>query len=145
MRIKQLLHSRILAAVITATLINTAVVAAASPIAIDTRQNVGSAPATFRIRITVEPDIKNRYLCLVWSQVQGGRNERTSCQAIDALVKDDGTVVLPPKTHWQMLRDLPSGRWEVVAYVVRNDEQGRLSNRLTLKVLGPNYESEPEP
>lgn len=120
-------------------------VTAAPPVSLDIKYQRGGAPFTTHVRMSVEPHIDNRYLCLQWVQIQGGTNERTSCQSIAPVVKDDGTVVLPPKTHWQFIKDLPSGRWNVVAYVIRNNESGKLSNTITLHVLGPNYESEPVP
>lgn len=110
--------------------------AAVPPIAIDTRQPNGPAPFTTRIRMTVDPNPANRYLCLTWTQIQGGVNGRTSCLSLDGETA--------PRTHWQMLKGLPSGKWDVVAYILRNDDTRHLSNRILLRVLGPNYESDPE-
>lgn len=107
-------------------------VLAAPPVAIDSRQLNGSAPATFRIRITLEPNAQNRYLCLQWVQVKGGGNEKTSCWSVQAERE--------AKTTWKELRDLPAGKYAVRAYVVRNDEQGVLSNELTLHVIGFGYD-----
>jgi hypothetical protein len=131
MNLTHLIHSFIAVAIAVSTAI-----AAAPPVALDIRGQSGAAPFSTRARVSLEPDTANRYLCLQWVQVQGGTQERTSCQSLDA--------ERAPKTHWQLLKDLSSGKWDVVAYVIRNDEQARLSNRITLHVLGPNYESEPE-
>ena len=110
--------------------------AAAPPVALDIRGTMGSAPLTTRARITVMPHAGNRWLCVEWAQVQGGVGYRNSCL--------EWVGETAPRTHWQDIKGLSSGKWDVVAYVIRNDEQGQLSNRITLHVLGPNYQSDPE-
>ena len=132
MRIKQLFHSLILA---VAVAVPTAI-AAAPPVALDIKGPMGAAPLTRKARVTVDPHPGNRWLCVEWTQLQGGAGYRSSCR--------EWVGETAPKTHWQDIKDLSSGKWEVVAYVIRNDEQGKLSNRVTLHVLGPNYQSDPE-
>lgn len=113
-----------------------AVTAAVPPVSLDIRVQAGGAPFTTRTRVTIEPNAANRYLCLTWTQVQGGTQGGTSCSQLD------GDTA--PRTHWQLLKSLSSGKWDVVAYVLRNDDSRYLSNRILLRVLGPNYESDPE-
>lgn len=95
---------------------------ASSPISIESKQMMGNAPATFRIRIMLEPDERNRVVCL-----QVG-DERRSCWTVQAEKE--------ARTTWRELRDLRSGEYEVRAYIIRNDEQIVLSNTLTLTVIG---------
>lgn len=109
--------------------------AAAPPVSIGIRVQAGGAPFTTQVRTTIEPNEANRYLCLQWTQVQGGAQQRTSCLQLD------GTSA--PRTFWQYLKDLSSGKWDVVAVVLRNDESQKQSNHILLHVLGPNYESDP--
>ena len=127
---------------IAAALVCSTALAAAPPVALDIRVVSGGAPFTTRARITVEPNLANRLLCLSWTQIQGGSQQRTSCQSIAPVVKDDGTTIFPPSTYWQFLKDLSSGKWSVVAFVRLNDDTLRSSTPITLHVLGPNYESE---
>lgn len=110
-------------------------VAATPPVTLDIRVQAGGAPFTTRARVTIEPNPANRMLCLRWAQVQGGGEQRTSCFSLDGETA--------PKTHWQFIKDLSSGKWEVVAYVRLNDESIRVSSPILLRVLGPNYESDP--
>jgi len=109
-------------------------IAAAPPIRIDSRQLTGSAPAYFRIRLTLEPDERNRWVCLRWHQTTGGQQEKTSCWSVQAEQE--------ARTTWKELKELPAGKYAVVAYVVRNDEQAQLSNTLSLTVIGIGYEPE---
>lgn len=108
--------------------------AAAPPIALKIQVLSGAEPFTTQARVTIEPNEANRFFCLSWTQLQGGAQQRTSCQQIDGASS--------AKTYWQFLKELSSGKWDVVAYVLRNDESSHLSNRVLLHVLGPNYESE---
>jgi hypothetical protein len=110
--------------------------AAPPPVALDIRGQTGSALFSTRARVTVEPHPGNRTLCVQWEQIQGGSGYRNSCQ--------DWVGDTAPITHWQIIKDLPSGRWMVRAYVIRNDEKAYPSLPITLHVLGPNYEPEPE-
>lgn len=110
--------------------------AAAPPIKIDSRYVMAPGPATFRIRITLEPDARNRYVCLQWVQLRPGHAEHTSCWEVDAEHE--------AKTTWKDIKEIPAGKYGVTAYVVRNDEQATLSNRLTLIVTGFGFEMDPE-
>lgn len=102
------------------------------PIALDIKYLNGPEPFTTRARVTVEPNATNRYMCLSWTQVQGGGGGRTSCLSLDG--------ASAPRTYWQFLKELSSGRWEVAATVIRNDESRSMSNHILLNVLGPNFE-----
>lgn len=137
-------HLRSLSAAVMLVFAQT-IVAAVPPVTIETHHGFsGSAPLTVRLRISVDPHIDNRLLCVQWEQVQGGAEFRSSCQSIDPIVREDGSVVLPPRTQWYLLKDLPSGKWDVVAFVRRADEKVYPSNHITLHAFGPNYETSPE-
>lgn len=110
--------------------------AAVPPIKIDSRQHTGIAPAMFRVRITLEPDARNRYVCLQWVLLRPGYAEHTGCWEVDAEHEQ--------KTTWKELKDLDAGKYAVTAYVIRNDEQAILSNPLTLMVTGFGFELDPE-
>jgi hypothetical protein len=129
--------SRILRLTLLCIVVATAwVVAATPPVQLDIRLPMGNAPLTVNVRVTVAPHEGNRELCVQWQQVQGGGQFRRSCVP---WVSDTA-----PVTHWHRIKDLSSGRWEVIAFVIRNDEKAYVSNPITLHSLGPNYESEPE-
>lgn len=110
------------------------ITAAPPPIALDIRYLSGNAPFTTRARTTVEPHEANRMLCLAWSNMQTGES-RTSCQELQATEE--------PRTFWQDLKDLSSGKWDVVAVLIRNDNSRYTSTHFTLHVFGPNYQSDP--
>lgn len=96
-------------------------------------RTVGMNPLTIRLQITLEPNEANRWVCLYVKQTYGGTQEKNSCWDVDAERE--------AKTTWRLLKDLTTGKWEIVAAVVRQDEKSVLSNRLLLTVLGPGYES----
>jgi hypothetical protein len=124
-----LLHS------LAAAAIALSITAAAPPVALTIQQPMGAAPFYTRARVSIPRHPDNRYACLSWTQVQGGQEGRTSCWEVAG---EDA-----PLTHWHELKALSSGKWEVVAYVLRNDESNLFSNRITLRVTGPNYEPDP--
>lgn len=96
---------------------------------------VGSAPMDLPVRITLEPNEKNRWVCLYAVAVRGGGDEVTSCWEVMAEKE--------PRTTNRMIRHMSAGVWEIVAAVLRNDEQATLSNRLTIHVIGIGYQSDP--
>jgi hypothetical protein len=112
------------------------VATATSPITLDSRVLIGAAPAWFRVRITLEPDARNRYLCLQWQQIRSGNAQKIGCWSVDAERE--------PRTMWKDIKDLAAGKYVVVAYVIRNDEQRSISNPVTLTVTGIGYEPDPE-
>lgn len=128
-------HLRALTAAVLLVFAQALVATAAPPIALDTRSQLASSPGYFRLRITVEPDARNRYLCLQWVQTRSGNAEHTGCWEIQAERE--------PRTTWKDLKELPAGKYAVVAWVIRNDEQKSLSNPLTLIVTGLGYEPDP--
>lgn len=127
---------RTLSTCAAAIALSVVVVAAPPPISIDVRHgNSGGAPLTVRVRVTVEPDTRNRHMCLSWTQIQGGTQARTSCQEMQGNEE--------PRTFWQDVKSLSSGKWDLVAFVIRNDDTRAVSNHITLHSFGPNYESDP--
>jgi hypothetical protein len=122
--------------IIAVAIAMTAIAFAAAPhVNLDIKYVNGTAPFYTRARVTIDKHPDNRWLCVQWTQIQGGASQRTSCQPHIG----EGA----PLTVWQEIKSLSSGKWDVVAYVVRSDEQGHLSNRVTLRVFGPNYEPDP--
>src|SRR3990167_5660178 len=109
----RILHTLLLVGALSTSLV------AEAPISLEIRSLMGSAPFTTRARISLPPHPDNRYVCLSWQQIRGGNEGRTSCWSVagerEAL------------TTWKLLKDLSAGKWDVVAYVLRNDEQGTLS------------------
>lgn len=87
---------------------------------------------THRVKITLQPDKANRFVCFYVRQIQGGGEEKTSCWE----VQGDKEA----KTTWKWVQDLPSGKWSIRAAVIRNDEQASLSNEIVIHVFGPNYD-----
>lgn len=86
---------------------------------------------THRVKITLEPNEANRFLCFTVQQVQGGNQEKTSCWSVQADKE--------ARTTWKWVNDLDSGRWVMRAAVRRNDDTQILSNEIEIHVLGPNY------
>jgi hypothetical protein len=84
-----------------------------------------------RVKITLEPNPTNRYVCFYVQQVQGGAQEKTSCWSVQAEKE--------ARTTWREVKDLSSGRWVLRAAVLRNNDQAVLSNEIEIHVLGPNY------
>lgn len=122
--------------ILIAVAVATSAIAAAPPaVSLDIKYQAGNAPFTTHARVHITPNPANRAMCLQWTQVQGGGEQRTSC------IQLDGETA--PKTHWQYLKDLSSGKWSVVAVVIRNDDSQHLSNPILLRVFGPNYQSDP--
>lgn len=127
----------LLCSLLIAVAVATSTAAAPPAISLDIRIKSGVAPASFIATITVAPHPDNRWLCVLWTQIQGGQQERTSCLPWEGLTA--------PITHTQWLKELDSGKWDAVAYVARSDESSKLSNRITLHVFGPNYASDGTP
>lgn len=96
---------------------------------------IGKAPLTFDLRITLEPDERNRQICLHVQQTRGGDHERLGCWEVDAERE--------PRTTWKRIKDLDAGEWDITASVIRNDEKSTLSNRVTMQVFGLGYEPPP--
>ena len=101
--------------------------AAPPPIRIAISNIIGSAPLYLRIRVTLEPDTRNRWVCLYASELRHGI-QITSCWEVQAERE--------AKTTWRELKRLTAGKWDVVAAAIRNDEQATLSNRYTIRVIG---------
>lgn len=126
-----MIRSLLLALVLSATLS-----AAPPPLKISTPRNltVGSAPLFIRLAITLEPDARNRWLCLYVRQVRGGSEEKTSCWDVQADKE--------ARTTWKDIKDLGAGEWDIVAAILRNDEQSVMSNRIHFTVIGIGYDPE---
>lgn len=90
-----------------------------------------AAPGSMRLAIFLEPNERNRWVCLYVKQIQNGNLERTGCWAVDAEKE--------ARTTWKEIKDLDAGQWDIVAAVIRNDETSTLSNRYTVHVTGFGY------
>jgi len=110
--------------------------AAPRPLTLTIRVLMGTQPFQTRAYIHVEPHEANRHLCLSWTQIKGGGQQRTSCQELMGEQAARG--------YWQDLKGLTAGKWDVVAAVIRKDDTRVLSNRLVLTVIGPGYEMDPD-
>ena len=97
----------------------------------------GTVGENHRVKISLTPDSRNRWLCLYVQQVQGGGEEKTHCWEVQGEKE--------AKTAWRNVFDLTSGKWLIRAAVLRNDRKSELSNEITIHVLGPNYITESEP
>ena len=106
-----------------------AVLSASPPaIAITSSYLTGFTPFSTRVRISLTPDHRNRWVCLYVQQVDGEMVDRTSCWEVQAEQE--------ARTTWKTLQ-LDAGEWDITAAVLRNDDQGVLSNRLTAHVFSP--------
>lgn len=103
------------------------------PIRISVPGTMGNAPLYLRVRITLEPNERNRWVCLYAQQIQNGSERISHCWEVQAEQE--------ARTSWRELKRLTAGQWDVVAAVLRNDDTSTLSNRYTLHVLGMGYES----
>ena len=127
--------SRIFRLLLCLSCFTTLLFAANPPIKITIATLIGSAPVYLRVRVTVEPDDRNRWVCLYAQQVRGGQESVTSCWEVHGKVE--------AKTTWREIKRLGGGKWDITAAVIRNDERSILSNRYTVTVLGHGY-YEPE-
>lgn len=90
-----------------------------------------AAPGSMRLAIFLEPNERNRWVCLYVRQIQNGDAEHTSCWEVQADKE--------ARTTWKDIRDLEAGQWDIVAAVLRNDDTSTLSNRYTVHVTGFGY------
>lgn len=95
--------------VLLAVLIHAAVVGAQTPISITTKDFISPEPATVRVTVRIERDVRNRSWCLVYD---GGTKFRESCEELDG---DRAPVFFQLR-----LNDLPAGDYVAVAAVCRN-------------------------
>ncbi len=106
------------------------------PIAITTSQVMGNSPLDLRVRITIQPDARNRWACLYATQFVGGSAQFSSCWELQAEKE--------AKTTWRTVKRLTGGKWEVAAAVIRQDSDSVLSNRQQIRVIGQGFEADPE-
>lgn len=80
-----------------------------APVEIKAPGNAGFAPASFRIRVRIEPDERNRKACV---GIDAESFYRSSCWDVDG----DSAP-----TTWVDYRDVPAGEFVIVAALVRSD------------------------
>ncbi len=117
------------------TLLTTSLYAAPPAIQVTVPTGIGNAPYSLRLRITLEPDPRNRWVCLYVRQTRGGAQEHNSCWDVQAERE--------ARTTWRLIKDLDAGEWTFIAAIMRNDEQSTLSNREKIQVFGFGYEPPP--
>lgn len=93
---------------------------------------VGAAPLSLRLAIYLDPQERNRWVCLYAKQTRNGSQEKTSCWEVQA--EHEALVT------WRDIKDLSAGEWVIAAAVLRNDDSSTLSNRYTIQVTGFGYD-----
>lgn len=93
--------------------------------------SVASAPASLNVRITIQPDSRNRWGCFGWQQVESGAQSHSGCWSIEGVAE--------AKTSYRLVRDLPAGEYVMQAWIIRNDETRINSIPRTFKVIGPTF------
>jgi hypothetical protein len=96
--------------------------AAPAPISLSSDFKFGFAPATFKVRIQVEPNPDNRIVCF---EYDGGSYSRSCWEA-------EGEKF--PRTKWIELKRLPAGAYVAAALVMRADGSSRVA-RIEWEVL----------
>jgi hypothetical protein len=89
------------------------------------------APGNMRVRISIQPDEKNRWGCFGWVQIDGAA-AKSSCWSIEGSAE--------AKTIYKNVVDLPAGDYELSAWVVQNDASIKRSILRTLRVIGPRFD-----
>ena len=118
-------------------LLSTSLAFAGEPdIKITTSQLLGNSPLDVRVRVTIQPDTRNRWACLYTTQYVGGSAQFSSCWELQAEKE--------AKTTWRTVKRLTGGKWDIVAGVIRNDGTSTLSNRFQIRVIGQGFEADPE-
>ncbi len=126
--------SRLLRAAIVVVYFTTAAVAAPL-INITIGQKIATVPSYFRVQVTIEPAPTNRWGCLYVVPLSTG-DQVTSCWSLNGESE--------PRTFWRELKNLPPGRYDVNAAVVRNDEHSTVSTTVRILVMGPGLEPDPD-
>lgn len=109
----------------------TPVRAAEPDIRIDTLQSarLGFPGLKIRVRAAIRLDEHNRHMCFVWASE---RASGSGCQDVDGLAG--------PVSFWRDIRFVRGGVYEVTAWVSRDDNQVRLSNRIVIHIIEPGQE-----
>jgi hypothetical protein len=113
-----------------------AVASGSPPIALDIKYQVSPSPGYFKARVTIEPNDANRWACLYLTPLTASGHQVSHCW--------ESVGSTAPRTTWRELKNLPAGRYEAVAAVIRNNDSSTLSTRIRLTVTGFGYEPEPD-
>ncbi len=127
---------RTIRAVMVVTLLNVAVMAAPA-ISLDIHYPVSSAPMSyFKARVTIEQSPDNRMACLYVVPTSAQGDQITRCWSLNGEQE--------PRTFWQEIKNLPTGRYLVTATVIRSDEKRTTSTAVRILVSGPGLEPDPD-